>query len=198
MSSQQQPEEHIPADTPQRPEIGNFKLFWKNERDLWEQGNGEEACHILSGIVVMCFGTSHSYSVRFQEIGEKIDKLLHSEKEAERNAVETLIEALDIRCSVLSHPWWKGFDDKPDNSIQQILDFTETLFTQLLDDNLLTDSGSIPEHHLESMAKWESFFAQHAGSDWQTRERPSFDDWVIFTRKFDPDVDFDTIGEGFL
>lgn len=50
---------------------------------------------------------------------------------------------------------------------------------------LFTDNGSIPEDKLAAIEKCKAIFAEFAGSDWQTRKRPSFDDWVKLLRPKD-------------
>jgi hypothetical protein len=164
MSSQEQREGPTPANRPNLPEIGNFKLFWGDYKALRDAGENDKADHVISKLSVMCVGDSYYCSSLFLQIGEEIDKLLDSKTEAEKNAAEMIIEALDIRCSVLSHPWWQRFDEEQDdwpftgfNDIKWgILGLTEGFLKQLIKGSLLTDSGSIPKHHLELMAMYKS------------------------------------------
>lgn len=184
-----------PSGKPKFPEIGNFKVFWNIFKTLQSTGQHEDANFVVSKLAEMCNlrDSDHSSCVLLQ-IGEKIDKFLCSTAEAEKKAAEIVIEVLNMQCSIRSHPFWdiksdKDMADKLYFELQDqkrfIMRTTRSWLSWFRDGTLLTDDGSIPEDRLTAIEKCKEIFAENAGSDWQTRKRPSFEGWLKFLRPKD-------------
>ncbi|QKX59284.1 uncharacterized protein TRUGW13939_06416 [Talaromyces rugulosus] len=115
---------------PNEPQLGSFKIFWDTFKTLRDQTQDKNPDFVASrektfAEMYMLYDPEHGTS-HLLDIGAKIDMLLSSKIYQDIHLAANILTALDMRCSIRSHPNWKRVKD-PDQAIRHIRGSTTTV-----------------------------------------------------------------------
>ncbi|QKX59296.1 uncharacterized protein TRUGW13939_06428 [Talaromyces rugulosus] len=186
---QSKPSTESQSDVPEFPEIGHFGFFWKNYMTAIEYKRTErrDLKSNYGTIMLGIFGLSDTQSKNGIEfvlnpIGMKIESLLGSTDDDKRIAGMT-VDILNIRCSVISHPFWNG--EGREDKVQLEKDTGRVLhwFRYECESKGATLSSDVEEW----MRQCRKTMIVHAWKYWKQNDAPCFEEWVAFLLKHGTD-----------
>lgn len=169
---------------PESPEVGDFSCFWEVYNVLVSHGKVRLPDLDSSYELVMLhvFGLDKTYKLEL--IAQNIGRFKNSGSTSqERKIARIIVDILNIRCSVISHPFWNcDGDGKRHKYKGQLEKDTKFLLEWFYCVCVCQDFTMTPETE-ESIDRCKEIMKKIAGKNWRDNNTPIFQEWIEFLKQ---------------